>query len=1423
MATKNVAGQLSSSQVEILKQQYQSQLNSSAANVVSKGQFVFMAAFDGTNNDKSNPAASGDVQDTNVAQLWHQAYQVHSNDLESKYYAGVGTAEAGGKIGAAFPTDQIRTNAEKAYKDFVHSAELWLITNPTKTAKDIFLSTVSASRGYGSAAELMQMVGERGLVANDGRVIAAPGQVQMAGGVAFDPVLTGINANLSLLPYTKYLHIFIADHEYRNLFTGPDFTGQVGTVLHHIPGNHGDIIGFYDKGIGAVTLATATDVLQKLGIPMTPVNSNRAIDWSAMKVHTAEGSVDNQSSLLGQSADVLWDVYARFDPNSEIQPSRRSVDIFKATKTEYVGGVEINTFTMYDGRTVRFVQSDNSMGIAHYGKVSNEYGMFNMFDINTGKPLGQAKLSDASVYSPGILLSSNQFNAVLDRLDNFSALEKSYLDGTSNIRELTNIQASNRSDLWGGGILLNAYSKNIPWYYGVEDFYSKPSNDSNIAYSGQTLSNLSRTNWSYTPNSWNVGKTVNGDGAFNGKYEFFVPNDDRDDDVVISGGYYFDSFGNYFFFSEFGFLLPVALDLDGDGIELIQQADSNAWFDVTGDGYKNHIAWVSPDDALLTIDLNSDGQISQAKELSLALWTDDPNDTDMEALATVFDSNHDGVFDQRDQRFAEFRVWQDSDGDAVADAGELKTLANAGLSAINLTINKTDWAAGGNRIFGFSSYSKVDGSTAWVADVALSYEQSGWKNESLGNLVKMTKQGGLVYGLDTNSAAFSVDLQKQGLDAAIGGAKADKLIASNCDTAVLLEGGAGNDRLAGGDGDDWLSGGAGADEIKAGAGDDVLLIDSSDDQEDISGGSGFDIAIVTGNRGVSLDLNDSKIEAVIGGGGNDTFSAKASVRSILIGLGGNDKLYAGTGMDYLEGGAGADSLRGAGGNDVYQFNRGDDADVIYDVQMKSKKNGDYYANAGNDTLRFGTTITLDDLDIEADSGDLVIGLRESGSAKSVGKLSDRVTINEWSKSYSRIETIELSDGNRYTIAHWKIGNKGDNNLKGDDKDNRLYGGRGDDVLDGRAGADYMAGGLGDDSYFIDNPNDVVVEGAQGGDDSVTVGFSYTLKPNFENLTIVDGATNATGNSLDNTIKGNALANVITGNKGDDILYGAAGDDTYIYQLGDGVDEIFDSASAKSGKSTIRIDAGNDKLCLQGNISLNDIEFEKIGADLVLGLRQSGENSATNKLANRINLNDWSNTLSRVETLELSDGNRYTIANWNIGSSNNDTLLDGVGHGRLYGGEGNDSLDAGAGNDYLDGGLGNDRLIGGAGFDVYRFGRGYGVDTIVETASLSDRDIVMLRSGITAEQLWFKRSGNHLEMSVIGSKDKVVFENWYNGSHVEEIRTADGKMLSDSAVSNLVNAMSLLTQPALGQNDLPASYQSQLNNVMTQNWQSIAVI
>jgi hypothetical protein len=146
-------------------------------------------------------------------------------------------------------------------------------------------------------------------------------------------------------------------------------------------------------------------------------------------------------------------------------------------------------------------------------------------------------------------------------------------------------------------------------------------------------------------------------------------------------------------------------------------------------------------------------------------------------------------------------------------------------------------------------------------------------------------------------------------------------------TGGLLDGGAGNDSLSGGAGDDWLAGGAGHDALSGGAGHDTLLLDAQDSTAGISGGEGFDIAIVSPGpqqagaggaglepAGVILDLSASGIEAAIGGAGADRFSASNST-ALLFGRGGDDHLTGGLGADYLDGGAGNDSLQGGAGDD----------------------------------------------------------------------------------------------------------------------------------------------------------------------------------------------------------------------------------------------------------------------------------------------------------------------------------------------------------------------------------------------------------------------------------------------------------------------------------------------------------------------------
>ncbi|WP_459789796.1 cadherin domain-containing protein [Alteriqipengyuania sp. 357] len=181
-------------------------------------------------------------------------------------------------------------------------------------------------------------------------------------------------------------------------------------------------------------------------------------------------------------------------------------------------------------------------------------------------------------------------------------------------------------------------------------------------------------------------------------------------------------------------VLPIVFDLDGDGIELVALDGSTIAFDMDKDGLADKTGWVSADDALLALDRNGNGVIDDSSEISFA---DDVENalTDLEGLR-AFDTNGNGLLDAGDQRFGEFLVWQDINQNGVSDEGELRTLTEAGIVQVNLTLNQTgeELAESHNVIYATTEYLKSDGSTGVVGDTSFAFEPSAVEDEDVPGL-----------------------------------------------------------------------------------------------------------------------------------------------------------------------------------------------------------------------------------------------------------------------------------------------------------------------------------------------------------------------------------------------------------------------------------------------------------------------------------------------------------------------------------------------------------------------------------------------------------------------------------------------------------------------------------------------------------------
>ena len=87
------------------------------------------------------------------------------------------------------------------------------------------------------------------------------------------------------------------------------------------------------------------------------------------------------------------------------------------------------------------------------------------------------------------------------------------------------------------------------------------------------------------------------------------------------------------------------------------------------------------------------------------------------------------MFDAKDAQFADFKVWQDANQNGMSDAGEVKTLAEWGLSSIHLISDGVARSpVDGVREAGRTTATAVDGTHVLVADAVFDFSTLAVKN-----------------------------------------------------------------------------------------------------------------------------------------------------------------------------------------------------------------------------------------------------------------------------------------------------------------------------------------------------------------------------------------------------------------------------------------------------------------------------------------------------------------------------------------------------------------------------------------------------------------------------------------------------------------------------------------------------------------------
>ena len=595
--------------------------------------------------------------------------------------------------------------------------------------------------------------------------------------------------------------------------------------------------------------------------------------------------------------------------------------------------------------------------------------------------------------------------------------------------------------------------------------------------------------------------------------------------------------------------------------------------------------------------------------------------------------------------------------------------------------------------------------------------------------------------------------------------------------------------------------------------------------------------VIAGNAEISI-VGNSNNNTFIGSANNNTYQGKGGNDTIVDTEGGNDTYIYNLGD-------GLDTITDMDGNDTIQFGEGITiqdlkfvkADNNLQIWISGNQNegliiNNFFTKDENDSYRYkienfkfadGSTITdiTSYINTEASENDLTLseGITEglllgNNNSSLTGNSADNVIYGN-----SGNNTIQAGAGND-TIY----------NTSSNSNDTYVYNlGDGHDVIEDIGGHNKLIFGVGINFENLSEyrkDNDLVFRITNGSEvvGSITLKNAYCdnygtinsiyfndLQQEYgylpENISGIGSESNIdnsngkynnlflfgnnntsiTGSNNDENMYGNSGNNTYQGNGGNDIIIDTeGGNDTYIYNRGDGFDNITDFG-------------GNDTIQFGEGISASDVIFTKHDNNLSITFK--------NNIQGEIWVNNFFNSDNgyKIENFKFADNtcltdishyfkditvdSDYTITEESLVT---DVHLSGNGNISVNGNSKDNTFFGNSGNNTYQGNGGNDTIIDTeGGNDTYIYNLGDGNDIITD---IGGNDTIRLGEGITSNMIHMKRlHNNNLIIYFENQNGQIEIQNHFDESNnykIEKIILADNTEITN--FENYMDPLSFIT-------------------------------